>query len=160
MKKTITFTTRDNYSTRLDVKLSTNGCGDNQYFSLTVDEYKGRRYIGGGAWNSEDIIKTAIGTTKEQKAVIRMFGALHLSDIKGLPMHFLAKGYYFLKEDDTYTDKTLYKHFRCTTAQLERIKDAGSQANLHDIVKELKLYTQYKREAKKAIKLIEALKEN
>lgn len=99
MKKTIQ---RQTETETIIIKISTDGCGQKPYFSITGEIYhKGkpmtdRNMISCGCVH-EDILKVA----PELKPLVD----IHLSDMDGVPMHAEANGWYWLAKAAGVTQK-------------------------------------------------------
>lgn len=93
MKKQITKKTANEEP--LIIKISTDGCGGNPYFSITADLYeKGkpltdRNCIACGCLH-EEILAVA--------PELKPFVDLHLSTLEGVPMHAVENGFYWLRK--------------------------------------------------------------
>lgn len=76
---------------RLEIKISTDGCGGRPYFSITADEYEGKRRqpVACGCLH-EEILKA--------RPDLKFLVDIHLSDIDGVPMHAEANGWYWLSK--------------------------------------------------------------
>lgn len=100
------------------------------YFSITATLYENRRNIAGGCLH-DDIERQFPGQFSD-------LIALHLSDMSGVPMHFIANGWYFLAgalggageryhfgADKSPSEclKTFSEHCRIDLAEAQRIAD-------------------------------------
>ena len=83
-------------------------------FSFTIDVFKGKRDIGGGANHS-----LMIKIMPELKKYID----LHLADENGVPMHAVENGYYYLENPHTYNTEVVANHFRINEHEAKKLQD-------------------------------------
>lgn len=145
------------------------------YFSFTVklaDDCKNGHEdfsITGSYWEKGDkriernSCSGAIGDTiSENLPEFKIFNDLHLCDFNGVPMHFIANGYYHLMQGFSRTKTTdkgfnseYCEYYRITPEELEILKTAHSQTHFGMLVFETEIFKRYKAQAKEAIKLLE-----
>lgn len=102
MKKQITTTTPNG---RLQINISTYGCGGRSYFSITADEYENGRHVACGCLHDE-ILKV--------RPDLKFLVDIHLADMDGVPMYAEANGWYWLAKaagiDQTFEpDQSIFK---------------------------------------------------
>jgi hypothetical protein len=92
-----------------------------------------------------------------------IFNSLHLCDYKGIPMHCISNGFYFLKngfDSRTTGEKFINEYcqyYRLSRAQFNTISVAESQTHFAILLVECGILEQWEKEAKKAIKKLEEL---
>lgn len=99
------FRTKDGNRLVINAKISKT---NHLYFSITADEYEGRK--------KEPICGGCIHDTIMEVAPQYVdFISLHLSDIDGIPMHAVENGYYYYQHPSEYKIEVLANHLRIST---------------------------------------------
>jgi hypothetical protein len=142
----------------IKIRLNDECKNGHQYFSITADLYTGsgrsdRNIISCGCLHDE-ILKSA--------PQFKMFVDLHLCDYDGVPTYAVANGFYHMtKGFDRLEGKTQKQYFcdyyRVSTAQYDILMTAKEQDYFGFLLVELGILSQWKKEAKKAIKELELL---
>lgn len=93
---------------------------------------------------------------------LAIFNDLHLCDWNGIPMHFVANGYYHLTvgfnnlppESGEFKERYC-EYYRINTNEFNLLKTAYSQTHFAILVSETDILVRYKDQANKAIKMLE-----
>lgn len=95
-----------------------------------------------------------------------IFVRLHLCDYKGIPMHAIANGFYFLKQgfnkvkpDSPEFATEFCEYYRVTPEQFETLKTSETKEVYAYHLAKLGVFEQWEKEASEAIKLLEELTE-
>jgi len=126
-----------------------------QDFAITGDiYYKGRMEAGGCI--HDDILK--------HFPEFKIFVNLHLCDFNGIPMHAVSNGFYHLengfnrtKRDSKEFRTEFCDYYRLTPEQFDIVEKSYSKTHYSILLGELGVFDQWKREAIKAIELLEEL---
>lgn len=109
------------YTAKWDAQLVHREGNELPYFSLTGTIYEGTRCVEKYAINS-GAIGDRLAEIDERFDVVNR---LHLSDSKGVPMHAVANGYYFLgfTEWEDFNRPVVANHFRITEDEAQGLHD-------------------------------------
>lgn len=132
-----------------------------QDFAITGDIYEAgkskidRYHISGGCIH-EDILKT--------NPELKIFINLHLCDYEGIPTYAVENGFYHLTNGFNNTKPESPKfaaeyceYYRLSTSQFDTLKNSRNQLQYALNIQNLGILTQWKKEANKAIKLLEEM---
>lgn len=145
----------------VEISLDDDCKNGHQDFSITASIYEAgkpktdRNMIMGGCCHEEIL---------EAFPQFKSFINLHLCDWEGVPMYAVANGYYHLKQgfnrvkplDDNFADY-FCAEYRITREQFGALSMARSQVKYGILLKELGILDQWKKEAAKAILLLQEL---
>lgn len=95
---------------------------------------------------------------------LKIFVDLHLCDADGVPMYAIANGMYHMENElsnhqpGTEGHKQRFcEYYRITPAQFDELKEASNKVQYFRTLERLDIFTQWKRDADEAIKLLEEM---
>lgn len=159
LRFTINTTDTEGNPMQIKIRLNDECKNGHQDFSITATGWeKGkpktdRNMIYGGCCH-EEILKV--------EPTLRIFVNLHLCDYKGIPMHAVANGFYFLREgfesakpgDENFKEKYC-EYYRIYEWQFDRLMDAENEIQYALLLQQLHILDQWELEAQHAIKQLE-----
>lgn len=158
-----TIYTEDKYGNYMQIKISLNDECKNghQDFAITADIYKkgkpkiDKYFIMGGCCH-EEILKA--------RPDLKIFVDLHLCDYKGIPMHAVENGFYFLREgfNDIKPEHVNFppkfcEYYRISYSQFQVLSKCENKLQYALKLKELNILRQWEKQANKAIKTLEEM---
>ena len=148
----------------INIRLNDECHNGHQDFSITADCYaKGkahtdRNYLYGGC-SHDEILKV--------QPDLKIFVDLHLADCEGIPMYAVENGFYHLETGFTNTPKDNPKfkaefceYYRIKPEQFDVLNTCKNKLQYALALQNLSILSQWKEEADKAIKILEALTGN
>lgn len=156
-------TAKDGTQWDIVIKLNDECHNGHQDFSITGNWYeagklKTENNCGGGGACGDEIAK--------EFPEYAIFNNLHLCDYLGIPLYCVQNGYYFLTHgfDNYETGETLKskfcKEYRITESQFDKLSVAKSTTHFAVLLEANDIFSQWKKEADKAIKQLEKLTGN
>lgn len=158
-----TIETKDVHGNTMIIKIRLNDECKNghQDFAITADIWakgkpKNDRYLIMGGCCHEEILKA--------HKSLKIFVDLHLCDYKGIPMHAVENGFYFLREgfNNTKPDNELFKkefceYYRITPEQFDVLNTSENKLQYALHLQNLGILNQWEDQANKAIGLLEEM---
>lgn len=161
LRHTIDTTDKDGNSMRIKIHLNDECKNGHQDFSITAGIWQkdkpktDRYYIMGGCCHDE-----IIATMPE----LKIFVNLHLCDYKGIPMHAVENGFYFLREgfSDTKPDSKKFKkefcaYYRITEDQFQVLNIAENKLQYALALQNIGILKQWETQANEAISRLEEM---
>lgn len=158
LKYTKTIVRKNGENLVIKIRLNDECKNGHQDFAITADLYSGsgrsdRSMISGGCIHDE-ILKSA--------PQFKMFIDLHLCDFDGVPTYAIENGFYHMTNGfNNLKGKTQKQYFcdyyRVSETQYNTLITAKEQDYFGFLLSELGILSQWKKEAKKAIKTLEEL---
>lgn len=145
----------------ISIRLNDECKNGHQDFAITADVYKkgkpktDRYFVMGGCCHDEILAV---------RPDLKIFVDLHLCDYKGIPMHAVENGLYFLREgfnstkpgDSGFIGKYC-DHYRITPMQFAELNKCENKIQYAIKLKELGILEQWEAQATEAIKLLEEM---
>jgi hypothetical protein len=124
-------------------------CGNgHEDFSLTGSVYE----VGKGRSDRSVIVSGACGRRLAKLVPkLQIFADLHLSDADGVPMHAVANGFYWLKENP----KFFRSHMRINKEETKQFQNAENKIHFYVLLENSGLLDKWKRQADQAIRQLE-----
>lgn len=156
---TIYTKSKDGDNLIIKIRLNDECKNGHQDFAITGDIYQkdkpkiDKYHLSGGCIHDEILAA---------RPDLKIFVDLHLCDYKGIPMHPIANGLYFLKEgfnncnpNDTKFAQEYCDYYRITLDQYNVLKESKNKIQYYLNLKRLKILDQWEKQANEAIKLLE-----
>jgi hypothetical protein len=149
LRHTINTTDPDGNQMKIEIRLNDECKNGHQDFAITAtiwekDKPRTDRYFISGGCCHDAIIAA--------RPDLQIFVDLHLCTAKGVPMHAIENGFYWLKENGP---QAAGKYLRLTPEQVEQITGAEDKIYLQCILEKMGVPAQWKKEADQAIELLE-----
>jgi len=142
--------TKKGVTYHITIKLADECKNGHNDFSITANAYEAGKptidkyCVGGGAMGDELAVLFP---------ELSIFNDLHLCDVNGAPMYAIENGFYFIQKEQ----KHIKSHFRVNDTEAEILKTAEDRQILAFMLKNMGLIERWKKEALKAIEILEEL---
>lgn len=161
LRHTINTLDKEGNTMRINIRLNDECNNGHQDFAITADIWeKGKPKIDkwqimGGCCH-EEILKV--------HPELKIFVDLHLCDYKGIPMHAIENGFYFLREgfNDVKPESPEFKakfcqYYRIWGWQFDRLLQTENKIQFATLLKDLNILYQWENDAKEATRILEEM---